>query len=170
MWELRRRRSCSRFWRGGCYASSRPQSPILSLLALAGAVVGAAIVVFGSGFVISKATGSFYAGLFTVFGNAMIGFWLVVTNHLARRAGAWPRRLIQFGLAIGAIMMIGLFTGPAVFTLSPTQEAAPWWVYLGYAGGAGWFILLPGWSLWLGRELLSDALAHQAATSSSQAS
>lgn len=130
-------------------------------------MVGAGIVVVGSVLVISGITGWFYAGLFTIFGNALIGFWLVATNFIAQRGHAWPRRLTQFGLVIGTIMMIGLLTGPAVFTLGAAQEVAPLWVYLGYAGGFGWFLLLPIWSLWLGRVLLSDTLAAPAVPTAS---
>lgn len=145
----------------------RPQSPRLSLLALASAIVGTGIVVVGSALVISDVTSWFYAGLFTIFGNALIGFWLVATNHLARRGRQWPHRLTQIGLVTGSIMMIGLLTGPAIFTLDATQEFEPWWVYLGYAGGLGWFILLPAWSMFLGRVLLSQALAVQAVPTTS---
>jgi hypothetical protein len=100
---------------------------------------------------------------------SLIGFWLVVTNRIAQSASAWPRRLTQFGLVIGVIMLIGLLTGPAIFTLDAAQEAAPWRVYLGYAGGFGWFVLLPVWSPWLGRTLLSEPLASPGVPTTSSA-
>lgn len=140
------------------HSFSRGQSPRLSLFALIAAIVGAGLVVVGSGVVIFRVTGWVFAGLITVFGYAVIGFWVVVLNHLAQRSNTWPHRLTRLGVVIGVIMMLGLLTGPAILSHVDSLEAAPWFVYLAYAGGFGWFVLLPVWSVWLGRLLLSDRL------------
>ena len=142
---------------------SREQSPRWSLFALVAATVGAGLVVVGSGVVIFRVTGWVFAGLVTLFGYAIIGFWVVVINHLAQRSNTWPHRLTRFGVVIGVIMTLGLLAGPAILRHVDRLDAAPWFAYLPFAGGVGWFVLLPIWSVWLGRLLLSDRLvAHDA--------
>jgi hypothetical protein len=133
------------------YPSTRGQSSRLSVFALIAAIVGAALVVVGSAVVIFRVTGWFFAGLITVFGYAVIGLWVVVTNYLARRGNTWPHGLARFGLVIGVIMMFGLLTAPSMLDHVDSLAAAPWSAYVAYAGGLGWFVLLPIWSVWLGR-------------------
>ena len=145
------------------YSFSRGQSPRWSLFGAIAATVGAGLVVVGSGAVIFGATGWVLGGLITLFGYAVIGFWVVVMNRLAQRSNSWPHGLTRFGVVIGAIMMLGLVAAPAILGRIDSLDAAPWFVYLAYAGGFGWFVLLPIWSVLLGRLLLSDGLgAHGA--------
>ena len=145
------------------YPLYRGQSKPAGQLALTAAIVGAGLVVVGSGFVIFGVTGWFTAGLYSVLGNAVIGVWVVVINRLAQRSNAWPRRLTQFGVLIGVIMVLGVFAAPAILRHVASQVGMPWYVIVAYASSVGWFLLLPVWSVWLGRFLLSDRAVAQVA-------
>jgi hypothetical protein len=136
------------------YPVHHAQSPHLSLLALAAAWAGALVVAAGSALVISGATGWFLAGLYMTAGNALIGLWLLALNYSARQAGSWPGGLALFGLAVGAIMAVGLVAVPGIVRGIDAQDAAPWFVNAGYVGGLGWLLLYPIWCLWLGRAAL----------------
>ncbi len=137
------------------YPFYREQSPHPSLFALIAAIAGGGLAVVGSGLVILRVTGWFLASLYGLLGYAVIGLWVVVLNTLAQRSSTWPRRLTQFGMVIGVIMMLGLFVSPGIVDRVDNPVGAPWYVYVGYAGGFGWFVLLPIWSVSLGRLLLS---------------
>jgi hypothetical protein len=94
------------------YPAHRAYSPRSSRFLLAAALAGALVISIGSAFVIFDITGWFLAGLMNFFGYALIGLWLLVLNYFARRTDRWPRRLARFGLISGAMMAIGLLTGP----------------------------------------------------------
>jgi putative copper export protein len=69
----------------------------------------------GSAFVIFDITGWLLAGLMIFFGYALVGLWLLGLNYyFAQRMDRWPRRLAHLGLVSGAIIAIGLLTGPEI--------------------------------------------------------
>lgn len=79
-----------------------------------------------------------------------IGLWTVVANLVALRAGsaAWPRRLAQLGLALGAMYWLALLAWvPGVKSVYPI------------AVGAAGVVLGPIWYLWMSRVLWSAAAA-----------
>jgi hypothetical protein len=115
------------------------------------AVLGAAITVVGSALVVSGTTGFFLAGLVSSVGFAFVGLWLVAVNRSMASDGRWPRGLVRLGLVAGAIMAVGFATAPGVVMGLDDMDAAPGWIWIGYAGWMGTFILFPAWAIWLGR-------------------
>ncbi len=141
------------------YPAHRAYSPRLSQFMLAVALVGALVVSIGSAFVIFDITGWFLAGLMNFFGFALVGLWLLGLNYyFAQRMDRCPRRLVQFGLISGAIMAIGLLTGPGIVGRVDDPELAPWFVSGAQVASLGWLLLYPIWSTWLGRLLLTNRL------------
>ena len=138
------------------YPARRALSPRLSQLLLTAALVGALVASIGSAFVIFDITGWFLAGLLNFFGYALIGLWLLGLNHFAGRTDRWPRRLVRFGLVTGAIMAIGLLTGPGIVGRVDDPALAPWFVTGAQVASVGWLLLYPIWSVWLGRFLLRE--------------
>jgi hypothetical protein len=132
------------------------QPAALSRLALGAAGLGALIVAVGSVLVIFRITGWVLAGLYTEFGNAFIGLWLLALLAWARSGPDWPRGLVILGLITGACMALGLLTLPGILRGIDTFDAIPWYVNVGQASGLGWILLFPIWCLWLGRVLLSN--------------
>lgn len=141
------------------YPAHRTYSPRLSQFLLTAALVGALIASIGSAFVIFDITGWFLAGLMNHFGFALVGLWLLGLNYFGQRMDRWPRRLVQFGLVSGAIMAIGLLTGPGIVGRVDDPALAPWFVNVAMAvASLGWLLLYPIWSIWLGRLLLTNSL------------
>jgi len=138
------------------YPAHRALSPRLSQFLLSAALVGALVASIGSAFVIFDITGWFLAGLMNFFGYALVGLWLLGLNYFAKRKSTWPRYLVQFGLVSGAIMAIGLLTGPGIVGRVDDPELAPWFVYVAPVASLGWLLLYPIWSIWLGRLLLRN--------------
>ena len=148
------------------FAAQPAQSPELGRLALAGAGVGALIVALGSALVIFRVTGWVLAGLYTEFGNAWIGVWLLILCFSAQPGAVpvlepgittWPRGLVLLGIVAGAIMALGLLTLPGILRGIDAFAVIPWYVNVGQASGLGWLLLFPIWAIWLGRVLLSAA-------------
>jgi hypothetical protein len=127
------------------------QSPAPGWLVLAG--LGALIVVMGSALVITQSTGWVLAGLWTEFGYAGIGLWLVIFCLKAQGSAGSPRGLTGLGLVAGGLMVLGGLTLPGLLRGLDAWEALPWYVNVGQAGGLGWLLLYPLWCLWLGRVL-----------------
>ena len=127
------------------------RSPRLSLFALIAAWLGALIAVLGSVLVIFRIRGWYLAGLYTTFGYAFIGLWLLGLSQAAQRSAAWPRRLAQLGKVSGFLMAVGFLAGPGILRGVDAMDAAPWWVNIGLLSGLGWFLLYPLWCLCLGR-------------------
>jgi len=138
------------------YPAHRALSPRLSQLLLTAALVGALVASIGSAFVIFDITGWFLAGLMNFFGHALVGLWLLGLNYFARRTDRWPRHLVRFGLVSGAIMAIGLLTGPGIVGRVDDPALAPWFVTGAQVASVGWLLLYPIWSVWLGRLLLRE--------------
>ena len=135
---------------------SRRRDSVLETATVASAVVGAAFAVAGSALVISGTTGFFLAGLVSSVGFALIGAWLVAVN---RSAGAerWPRTLRALGVTAGVTMLFGLVMVPGILMQLDSMSTAPGWVWIGFVGWIGTFVLYPIWGLWVGRLALAGA-------------
>jgi hypothetical protein len=116
-------------------------------------VLGAALVVVGAWLVISDTTGFLLAGLVESFGFALFGFWLVSLSRSMASAGRWPRLLPTLGIATGVLLIIGLILAPGIVMGLDDMDSAPWWVWVGFVGWLGIFVLLPIWSIWLAAAL-----------------
>ncbi len=138
-------------------ASSQGHSSWAAAVRTALAVFGAALVVVGAALVISDTTGFLLAGLVESFGFALFGFWLVGLSRSMASSGQWPRLLPVLGLTTGILLIIGLVVGPGIVMGLDDMSSAPWWVWVGFVGWFGIFILLPIWSIWLGTVLLRRA-------------
>ena len=130
----------------------RARSPRLSPVMLIVAITGSLIASIGSAFVIFSVTGYFLAGLIMGLGYAFLGIWFFAFNYHARRHTTLPRRLTLLGQIAGVIMAIGFANIPGIVGLVDSPTDASWLENLGQIGWLGW-ILLPIWSVWLGRTL-----------------
>jgi hypothetical protein len=117
------------------------------------AVVGSVLVVAGAVLVISRTTGFLLAGLIESFGFALVGIWLIVANGPPSRIGT--SRLRMLGVIAGALMAIGLVTLPAIVTGVDDADTAPGYVWLGFVGWLGIFLLYPIWAIGFGRDRAS---------------
>lgn len=113
------------------------------------ALVGATITVVGSALVVSGTTGFFLAGLVSSIGFAGIGAWLVVLNRTGAGAVAWPRRLRSLGALAGALMAAGVAAAPGIALRLDDMGTAPGWVWIGFLGWLGIFVVYPAWLIWL---------------------
>lgn len=125
----------------------------VSTTSVLAATIGAGVAVVGSGLVVAGATGWFLAGLVTTLGYAFLGVWVLAANRRAREVAAWPPALAAFGIWVGGIMCLGFLAALGLPSSVDDPSAAPWFVWIAYANGVGWFILLPIWNLRLGRYL-----------------
>jgi len=114
------------------------------------ALVGAAIAVVGSALVVSGTTGFFLAGLVSGVGFAGIGVWLVALNRSAFAVAAWPARIRALGVAAGVLMAFGVLSVPGIVLRLDDMATAPGWVWLGFVGWFGTFVVYPAWAIWLG--------------------
>lgn len=130
---------------------ARRSSLNLAIAGVVAATVGAAVVVLGSLLVLTGRTGWFLAGHVTLFGYAILGPWVIGINLAARRDAWWPRFQTTLGLIAGVTMLCGYFATPAILNGLDDPGRAPWYVTVAYAGGVGWFLLLPVWCYRLGR-------------------
>lgn len=138
-------------------AISRGHSSVAGAILTALALLGAALVAVGAALVISDTTGFLLAGLVESFGFALFGFWLTRLSRSMATSGQWPRRLPALGFATGIVLITGLVVAPGILMGVDDMGTAPWWVWVGFAGWFGIFILLPIWSIWLGTVLLRRA-------------
>ena len=130
----------------------RPMAvPGSTAAATGAALVGAAIAVVGSALVISGTTGFFLAGLVSSVGFAGIGVWLVVLNRTVASDRGWPPAHRRLGVVTGVLMAVGVATAPGIAMGLDNIDTAPGWIWIGYTGWIGTFILYPVWALWLGR-------------------
>jgi hypothetical protein len=135
---------------------SRRKPSLPESAAVGAAIAGAAIAVAGSALVISGTTTFFLAGNVSSVGFGLIGAWLVAVNR-ASGAERWSRRARALGIVAGATMLFGFVMVPAVLLRLDDMSAAPAWVWIGFVGWIGTFILYPLWSLWVGRLALAGA-------------
>ena len=117
------------------------------------AVVGAAIVVAGSALVISQTTGFMLAGLVESLGFALIGFWLIALSRSTGSASGWSRPLRNLGLVAGIVMAVGIVVAPGIAMGVDDMDTAPGWIWLGFVGWLGIFVLYPIWTIWFGNDL-----------------
>jgi hypothetical protein len=136
-------------WRGASALGST--GPIST----AAGVLGSLIVVLGSAFVISQTTGFFLAGLVESLGFALVGAWLVALNRSMASARVWPGGLTRLGIVAGVIMAIGVAVLPGIAMRLDDMATAPPWIWVGFVGWLGIFLLYPTWCLRLGRALRS---------------
>jgi hypothetical protein len=129
----------------------RGMNGVSGRVAIGAAVLGAAITVLGSALVVSGTTRFLLAGLVSSVGFALIGLWLIALNRSAGSDARWPRRLRTLGVAAGAIMALGFATAPGIAMGLDDMAAAPWWIWLGFFGWIGTYLIYPAWSIWLGR-------------------
>lgn len=109
------------------------------LLGVAGA--GAVLTVVGTVLVMTDTTGFYLAGLWSSFGFALIGVWLVGAG---RHGPAGPGRS---GRVAGAIMMLGLVGVPGIAMGLDDMSTAPAWTFVAGVSWAGTYLLFPAWSL-----------------------
>ena len=114
----------------------RPPTRVL-LLCVAG--VGTVLTIVGTVLVLSETTGFYLAGLWSGFGFALIGVWLVGAGSVGR--------LRRAGLIAGAVMMLGLIGVPGIAMGIDVMQTAPAWTFVAGIGWAGTYLLFPVWSL-----------------------
>lgn len=138
------------------YAEQRAQSPWISSIAPAFAIIGAIFSIVGSVLILYGFTGFFLAGLYSGLGNALIGLWLVVFCFSMQRRNVLPHSLSLFGFFVGAFMALGLIGIPGIVAGIDSMVSIPWYLYLALFGWLGTYVLYPIWTIWLGRSLLSN--------------
>src|SRR5574340_311959 len=106
------------------YAHLKQQAPVLSLIALSLALVGAALVVTGSVLAIFGFTSWFLAGLYMAAGNALIGLWLLELMDALRPANPLPRWLVFLAIAVGLAMALGLAAFPGIINRIDSPRSA----------------------------------------------
>jgi hypothetical protein len=126
------------------------------------AVVGGLIVVAGSALVLSLTTGFLLAGLVESLGFGLIGLWLIDLNRSFGVAPGSPGGLRILGLAAGMVMALGIVVAPGIVLRLDDADTAPAWIWLGFVGWLGIFLLYPLWSIWLGRTARREAAAGTA--------
>jgi drug/metabolite transporter (DMT)-like permease len=115
--------------------------------ALGAALAGAAVAVAGSALVVSGTTGFFLAGLVSSVGFAGIGAWLVALNRRAGGTTGWPRGVRALGVVAGTMMAFGLASAPGILLRLDDMSTAPAWVWLGFVGWFGTFLVYPAWAI-----------------------
>ncbi|MET9311598.1 hypothetical protein ABZX12_07210 [Kribbella sp. NPDC003505] len=118
------------------YAAPRRTSRALVLLGLT--AVGAALTVVGTILVMTGTTGFYLAGLWSSFGFALIGIWLLGTASGALR---------RAGLIAGAVMTLGLLGVPGILMGIDDMNTAPAWTFAAGFSWAGTYLLFPTWTL-----------------------
>ena len=94
-------------------------------------------------------TGFFFAGLVSSVGFAGIGAWLVVAEQERGRGGAWPR---GFGRSASPPVRSWPSASSAVPGIPlglDDMATAPAWVWIGFLGWLGIFVVYPAWAIWL---------------------
>lgn len=107
------------------------------------AVAGAAVAAAGSALVLSGTTGWFLAGQVSSVGFAGLGAWLVALSRSGVVAGPMNRRL---GVAAGLLMAAGIVALPGIPMRLDDATTAPGWIWLGFVGWFGTFVVFPVWT------------------------
>ena len=134
------------------------QSPLLSQVTLAIAIVGAILALVGSYLAISGVSGWYLAGLYTVTGYALIGLWLLGLTYHALQDHSLPQGLAVFGLITGLILTLGLVAIPGILqgmdynTYELTMFNSIWWT-----SSLAYLTIYPAWCILLGRLLISGS-------------
>lgn len=125
------------------FSQHQARSPQLAVPALILVVIGAIVAIAGSVLVLSRTTGFFLAGMYTMVGYALIGIWVLSLNQSA----PWSASLTVLGWVAGGAMVLGLAAIPSIFMRIDSFQAAAWHTWLGQVGFLGWAILYPIWCL-----------------------
>jgi hypothetical protein len=120
-------------------------------LAVAAALGGAALTVVASWLVVSGTTGFLFSGLVSSVGFAGIGTWLFILNRAASQRDWWPSGLRRLGVAAGALMALGVVTAPGIFLGLDDMVTAPAWIWIGFVGWLGIYLVYPAWAIRMGR-------------------
>ena len=112
------------------------------------ALGGAALAVVGSALVISGTTGFFLAGLVSSVGFAGIGGWLIALVRSGATGDGTRRKL---GLLAGASMAVGILSLPGIPMRLDDMATAPGWIWIGFVGWFGTFLVYPFWAIAVGR-------------------
>jgi hypothetical protein len=126
-------------------------------IAVFSAVLGALVTLVGTVLVVSGATGFLLAGLVSSVGFGLIGLWLIALNWSIQPGERLSRWLPKVGVVTGVVMAIGLTTLPGIAMRLDDIDAAPTWIWIGFLGWMGAYIMYPLWSILLGRTELSGA-------------
>jgi drug/metabolite transporter (DMT)-like permease len=118
-------------------------------IALGAAISGAGLTVVGSTLVVSGTTGFFLAGLVSSVGFAGVGAWLIALNRSVGEASGWSRGLRTLGVVAGATMAFGVASAPGILLRLDDMATAPGWVWIGFVGWFGTFLVYPAWAIWL---------------------
>jgi hypothetical protein len=133
------------------YPEHHARSPVMSQLALILAAIGAISTIVGSVLIIFDFTGFVLAGWYTALGNALIGLWLASFCYAMQRGDKYPHNLVTFGLVVGIIMALGLFSIPGILTGVDSMDSLPWYLLAGFLGFIGTYLLYPIWTIWFGQ-------------------
>jgi hypothetical protein len=126
-------------------AWSVPSASWLPSLLLGIAGVGAVLTVLGTVFVMTEITGFYLAGLWSSFGFALVGAWLVGISRVGLP------RLRRAALVAGLVMLLGLVGVPGILMGLDDMDNAPAWTFVAGLSWAGTYLLFPAWSLRLAR-------------------
>lgn len=139
------------------YPHHHARSPLVSRIALVLAVVGVFFTLVGSILIIFDFTGFVLAGFYTGVGNALIGLWLAAFCTSMGHSEILPHNLVRFGLAVGAIMAIGMLCIPGILMGVDSMESLPWYLLAGFFGFIGTYVLYPIWTIQLGRRMIGKS-------------
>ncbi|MEV0790576.1 hypothetical protein [Kribbella sp. NPDC050459] len=115
-----------------------PRRTARAFALLGAAAIGAVLTVVGTVLVMTDTTGFYLAGLWSSFGFALIGIWLLGTaSGSLRRAG----------LIAGAVMTLGLLGVPGILLGIDDLDTAPPWTFAAGFSWAGTYLLFPTWTL-----------------------
>jgi hypothetical protein len=126
-------------------------------LAFGCALVGAVVGVLGSALTITTA-GWFLAALVSSAGFALIGVWLIAQHQSMPSIAGQSPLLRTLGVVAGIIMATGFLGIPGIAMGLRDPNTAPAWIWIGFTGWLGIFILYPAWAIWLARALRSTSL------------
>jgi hypothetical protein len=135
------------------YLLTRPDYAWLALLALAVGCIGMIVVAVLQTLLVAGRVGFEQTIAQVLAAGAAIGLWLIAANALALVAGALSWGLVAFGIAAGAgylLTAVGFYRG---------RQEHP----LFYAGSLLMVVGYSVWAIWLGRLLLTGAVATGAA-------
>ena len=140
------------------YPRHRARSPLTSRIALILAAVGMILTIVGSVLIIFDFTGYVLAGFYTAVGNALIGLWLLAFCYSAPHENhdGLSHRLVRFGLVVGVMMALGLVCIPGILAGVDSMDSLPWYLFVGFFGYIGTYLLYPIWTIWLGRTMAGE--------------
>lgn len=118
--------------------------------AVAAAMAGAALTTAGTALVVSGTTSFLLAGLVSSVGFSGIGAWLVALNRSGAEGISWSRRVRTLGLLAGALMATGVAALPGIALRLDDVATAPGWVWIGFIGWLGIYVVYPAWAIAMG--------------------